>query len=231
MIFAAFLKALGQIGDARFQRVLWTGVAASLGLLAGLSWFIVRGLRWLIGDQARLPLVGDITWLSDLLNWGMIPIMLGLSIFLMVPVASAISSMFLDQVAQAVEDRHFPALPPAHPVSFIDSVVDTVSFLGVMVLANLVALFLYIILAPFAPFIFWGLNGFLLGREYFTLVAIRRVGRIEAKRLRSVHGPRIWAAGILMALPLSIPLLNLLVPIVGAATFTHLYHKLVGRLG
>lgn len=231
MIFSSFLLALGQIGDGRFQRVLWTGVIASLGLLSVLAWGIIRGLRWLIGDTVRLPWIGDVSWLSNLLDWGLVPVMLGLSVFLMVPVASAISSMFLDQVADAVEDRHFAHLPPANPVSFTDSMIDTVSFLGVMVLANILALFLYVIFAPFAPFIFWGLNGYLLGREYFTLAAIRRVGRVEAKRLRSVHFGRIWAAGVLMALPLSIPVVNLLVPVIGAATFTHLYHRLVGRLG
>ena len=79
---------------------------------------------------------------------------------------------------------------------------------------------------PFALFIFWGLNGFLLGREYFTLAAMRRVGRAQAKVLRKRYAWRIWAAGILMAMPLSIPLLNLVIPILGAATFTHLYHRL-----
>ena len=29
-----------------------------------------------------------------------------------------------------------------------------------------------------------------------------------------------------MAMPLSIPLLNLIIPILGAAAFTHLYHRI-----
>lgn len=36
----------------------------------------------------------------------------------------------------------------------------------------------------------------------------------------------IWGAGIVMALPLTIPGLNLLIPVLGAASFTHLYHRL-----
>ena len=98
---------------------------------------------------------------------------------------------------------------------------------GVLVGANILALVLYALFAPAAVFIFWGVNGFLLGREYFTLAAIRRVGRTEAKRLRGKHGLTIWAAGVLMAIPLSVPLLNLVIPILGAATFTHLFHQLV----
>ena len=58
------------------------------------------------------------------------------------------------------------------------------------------------------------------------LAAMRRVGRAGAKELRRAHTGTIWLAGTLMAIPLSIPLVNLLIPIIGAATFTHLYHNL-----
>ncbi|MEM8978481.1 MAG: EI24 domain-containing protein, partial [Pseudomonadota bacterium] len=93
-------------------------------------------------------------------------------------------------------------------------------------LVYLLALVLYVIFLPFAPIIFWGLNGFLLGREYFHLVAVRRVGLAEARRLRKLHFASIWAAGTLMAVPLSVPLLNLVIPIFGVATFTHIFHRL-----
>ena len=58
-------------------------------------------------------------------------------------------------------------------------------FLGVLIFANIVALALYAFFTPFAPFIFWGLNGFLLGREYFQLAAMRRLGREGARLGRS----------------------------------------------
>ena len=60
-------------------------------------------------------------------------LMLVLSVFLMVPVASAITSMFLDEVAAAVEARHYPHLPPVPGVPFYDSVKDTLNFLGVII--------------------------------------------------------------------------------------------------
>ena len=99
----------------------------------------------------------------------------------------------------------------------------------VLILANILALVLYLIFAPLAPFIFYLMNGFLLGREYFTLVAMRRIGRQNAKAARKRHMATIWTAGTLMAIPLSIPILNLLIPIFGAATFTHIYHGLAEK--
>ncbi|MCR9126614.1 MAG: EI24 domain-containing protein [Rhodobacteraceae bacterium] len=226
MILAAFLKALGQIGDPRFRRVLGLGILLALGLLIGAS----AGLLWLLdralGEEITLPLLGQVAWLDDLLGWSSALAMLVLSVFLMIPVASAITSMMLDQVAQAVEDRHYPHLPPAAPVPITDVLRDTAGFLAVLVAANLAAIVLYLLFAPAALLIFWAVNGFLLGREYFTLVAMRRLGRDAARQLRRTHAGRIWLAGTLMAVPLTLPILNLIVPILGAATFTHIFHRL-----
>ena len=226
MILTSFFAALQQMTDPRFRRVLLLGIGLTVLLLVGISAVFIWLVGGLFGDVISLPLIGEVTWVDNVASWGAAVLIGVLSIFLMVPVASAITSMFLDTVAQAVEDAHFPQLPPAQNVPLHDAVVDTISFLGVLILANLLALVLYLIFAPAAPLIFWALNGFLLGREYFTLAAIRRVGRQGAKKLRSRHALTIWAAGFLMAIPLTVPLLNLLIPILGAATFTHLFHRL-----
>ncbi|WP_146586564.1 EI24 domain-containing protein [Puniceibacterium confluentis] len=229
MILGAFFKAVGQIDDPRFRRVLMLGIALTLALLVGAYAGFIGLIHWLVGEDATLPILGPVTWLNDLLSWGSLFFMLFLSVFLMVPVASAITSMFLEDVADAVEDRHYPNLPPVTRVPFREALRDTVSFLGVLIGANVLALILYVFFAPAALFIFWGLNGFLLGREYFTLAAMRRVGREGAKQLRRKHMLTIWIAGVLMAMPLSVPLMNLVIPILGAATFTHLFHQLWQR--
>lgn len=226
IIINSFLMALGQIGDARFRKVLLLGVGLTFVLLiaayAGFLWLI----NALVGEQVTLPILGEVTWISDLLSVSSFLLMIVLSVFLMVPVASAITSMFLDEVAQAVEDKHYPSLPSVPHIPIAEALRDTLSFLGVLVVANLLALILYVIFSPLAPIIFWAMNGFLLGREYFSLAAMRRLGREGARQLRSKHSATIWIAGILMAVPLSIPLVNLLIPILGAATFTHIYHGL-----
>ena len=226
LIFSSFFDALGQFSDPRFRRVLFIGIALTLALLIGATAGLVYLVDWLIGDSLNVPLVGEITWFDDILSFSSLLLMLVLSVFLMVPVASAITSLFLEDVAQAVEDEHYPRLPEAQGLPFADALRDTINFLGVIVAANLLALLLYVLLPVANILIFWALNGFLLGREYFTLVAARRGGRQRAKELRRDHAGTIWVAGTLMAMPLSIPLLNLVIPILGAATFTHLYHRL-----
>jgi uncharacterized protein involved in cysteine biosynthesis len=229
MIFSSFFKAIAQADDPRFRKVLFLGIALTLALLVAVYAAFLWLLQSLAGDTATLPLIGEVTWIDDLLGWSSLGLMLILSIFLMVPVASAITSMFLDEVAQAVEDRHYPSLPEIPKLPLWDAVRDTVNFLGVIIAANVVALILYIPFFFAAPLIFWALNGYLLGMEYFQLAAMRRVGRAQAKAMRKRHRWTIWGAGILMALPLSIPLVNLLIPIFGAATFTHIFHRVQAR--
>lgn len=221
--------ALGQVGDPRFRRVLMLGVALTLALLVA----FYAAFLWLIGDftsgTLTLPVVGEVTWLGDLLGWASFFLVVFFSMFLMIPVASAITSLFLEDVADAVEAEHYPDLPPAPRVPFAEGLRETVGFLLLLVGANLVAFLLYVMMPPLAPLIFYGLNGYLLGREYFQIAALRREGRAGAKALRRRHRGQIWLAGCVMAVPLSIPILNLLVPVLGAAMFTHTYHRLAAR--
>lgn len=231
MIIGDFLKALGQLGDPRFRRVLALGVLLTLALLFGVYAVFLGIVNWLTPDTVTLPWLGEITWVDDLVSWGSIVLMFFLSIFLMMPVASAFTGLFLEDVAEAVEARHYPELEIPARASFVEAMMDSVTFLGVLIAANLLALVLYLVFPPFAPFIFWALNGYLLGREYFQLSAMRWLGRAGAKEMRRRHIGQIWLAGGLMAVPLSIPLVNLLVPILGAATFTHLFHRIRARNG
>ena len=229
MIFLDFLKALRQMNDGAFRRVLWLGLGLTLALFVG----IYAGYLWLVDTFADgplvLPFVGEVTWIGSLLSWGGLGVMVLMSVFLMIPVASAITSFFLEDVADAVEAEHYPDLMPAPRVPLTDALIDTVTFFGVLVGANIAAFAAYIFFPFLAVPIFFALNGYLLGREYFTIAAMRREGRDRARALRRDNRGEIWMAGVMMALPLTVPILNLFIPILGAATFTHLYHRVAAR--
>jgi len=226
MIFNDFRKALAQLSDPQFRRVLWMGIGLTFLLLIAIYALLMFAIQTVTGDTTTLPFIGEVTWFGDLLGWAGLVIMIIASWILMIPVASAITSLFLDDVAQAVEDVYYPGLPSVARVPFFDGLRDTVNFLGVLIGANILAFGAYFLLPFAAVFIFFALNGFLLGREYFQLVAVRHLGMNGAKALRAKHRREVWLAGCLMALPLGIPLLNLVIPILGAATFTHLFHRL-----
>lgn len=229
VIFIAFGKALGQLGDPRFRRVLWLGMLLALALLIGIYALALAAFEAFIPGEISIPGIGPVGGLDTLLSFGSIILMLVMSVFLMVPVASAFSGLFLEDVAQAVEARHYPDLPPAPPVPLFDSLIDSANFIGLLVAVNLLSLLLFAVAGPLVPVVFWAVNGWLLGREYFTLVAMRRLGRDGAKALRARHRGTIWLAGVLMAAPLSLPLVNLVIPVLGVATFTHIFQGLERR--
>lgn len=226
-MFSDFSKALGQLTDHRFRAVLMKGIGLTFALLIVIYMAFVWGVGLLLPDEMNLPVIGVFS-VNLALSIGSFFLMIGLSVFLMVPVASAFTGIFLEEVSDAVEDRHYPNLPAVEPMGIGEIITDSLAFFGVIIFANIIALVLYFALNLAAPLIFWALNGFLLGREYFQMVAMRRLGREGAKAARKRHMPQIWIAGILMAIPLTIPLVNLLVPILGAATFTHMFMRLEG---
>lgn len=226
MILNAVLKAIGQMTDRRFLGVLALGLGLTLALLIGFYVAFVALIGWLLPNSFSLPWIGEIALSGALIGWVGVPLFLLLSAVLMVPVASAFTGIFLDRIADAVEARHYPDLPPAHPIGMIEGLRDSTRFLGIVLGVNLVALVAYLIFAPIAPLLFWGVNGYLLGREYGQMVALRRHDGRGARAFRKAHAGRFFLAGVMMAVPLSIPVVNLIVPILGAATFTHLAHML-----
>lgn len=219
-------RALAQIGDPRFVRVLLRALVLTVVALALVFWAAVLGLGWVLPDTVTLPWIGPVGFLDSLAFWAAVAAMLVLSIVLMVPTAAAVVGFFLDDVVDAVEARHYPGLPAARELGFAQQVTDAVRFLGLVVVANIAALAIYFLVPPLAPVIFWLVNGFLLGREYFQLVAMRRLSREEASAIGRRHFWRVWVAGTAMAIPLSVPILNLVVPILGVAVFTHQVHRL-----
>ena len=226
MILSDFLKSVAQFDDPKFRRVLWRGMGLTIALLIAACLLVNFGINQLLSSAWAANLIGDQSWLGSLINIGGVLFTIALSIWLMVPVTSAIIALFLDEVAQAVEARHYPHLPKQTATKLQDQILVGIRFLGILLLANIGALILSMILPLLAPFVFWATNGYLMGREYFQMAAMRRMPRAQAQELYQRHQGSIWTAGILMAIPMSIPLVGLFIPILGAATFTHQFERL-----
>ena len=226
MILSDFLKSVAQFDDPKFRRVLWRGMGLTIALLIAACLLVNFGINQLLSSAWAANMIGDQSWLGALINVGGVLFTIALSIWLMVPVTSAIIALFLDEVAQAVEARHYPHLPKQTATKLQDQILVGIRFLGILLLANIGALILSMIVPLLAPFVFWATNGYLMGREYFQMAAMRRMPRAQAQELFQRHQGSIWTAGILMAIPMSIPLVGLFIPILGAAAFTHQFERL-----
>lgn len=229
MILRAYALAFAQAGDPAFRRVILLGLGLALALLFAMYAGLLLVIDLFTPEAITLPLAGEVRGLGTLLSLGSLVFMLGLSVFLMAPVASAFTGLFLDDVADAVEARHFPHLARAPRAGLWVALVDSLRYFALLVGLNLLGMILFAVSGGLGIVGLWAINGFLLSREYFTMVALRRLSPEVAAGLRRAWRGRLWLAGIVLAVPLSVPLLNLLVPVLGAAAFTHLFHAIVAR--
>ena len=139
--------------------------------------------------------------------------------------ATYFAGIFLDEIAEAVEARHYPDDPSGIALPLSRSLVMALKFFGLVLAANFVALILVLFLG-FGVLIFFIVNGYLLGREYFQFAALRHTSSLRAEELRQQHGFQIFLAGLVIAALLAIPIVNLTTPILAAALMVHIYKNL-----
>ena len=213
-MFGAFAKGIGQLGDQPTRRLLWISIGLAIAVFMVL-WVLVG---WLLSATA----VSEIGWIEsivDTLGW----IATLLFTWLLFPaVVSAGIGFLLDRVADCVEARHYSHLPPARDIGVGEVIVTTAKFLAVLVALNLLTM-VFLLFPPVFPFVFYAVNGYLLSREYFELVASRRLDPADALRLRKAHGGTLFVAGIVIAFLLTVPIVNLLAPIIATAAMVHLF--------
>lgn len=215
-MFDAFFKTLGQLPTAPFQRVLWLSIAGSLATAIAL-WFALNttlnhtdfiGLAWL-------------DWIADILGSLAAVVLL---ILLLPAFVGLIASFMLESICRAVEARHYPHLPDARAQSIMEAVIIGLRFAAILIVLNILLLPL-IFFPPVYFVVGWALNGYLLGREFFELVACRRLVPTEIRTLRRKHRLSTMAAGLVIAVVAVIPIVNLILPLFGTAFMLHTFQR------
>ncbi|HVM81184.1 MAG TPA: EI24 domain-containing protein [Stellaceae bacterium] len=156
---------------------------------------------------------------------------LGLAWLIFPGVATTILSLFLEPVLRRLERQHYPALPPALGMPLGAALVSGLRLLGLTIALNLLALPIYLLIPAINLLLFYLLNGYLLGREYFDLVALRRLDGVAAGALWRERRGRWLLAGTAIAALLSLPVVNLAAPLVAAALMLHLVTEAAGFAG
>lgn len=220
-LFSPLARALGQLDDRVFLGVLAQSLAFSalmfLGLHAASVWIVHGLLDW----------NGPLAWVADVLGSVGASI---LAMWLFLPLAAVIGTLFLDRIARAVERRHYPWLPPAAGASVAAQVWDGVALGLRILLLNLLALLLVVLLPGIGLFFGWAIAAYGIGRGLFVAVAMRRMPR-GAAELVYRHGRWvILGQGALMALAATVPLLNLLIPVIGTAAMVHVLDRAIGGM-
>ncbi|HET9715942.1 MAG TPA: sulfate transporter family protein [Pseudolabrys sp.] len=231
MIDAA-IKAFSQMLSPALRRVLLKAVGLALVVIAVLGIVLHRLLSaWAASGAAWAEQASGVAphaaWAA--LAW-VVSVIAGLGIitgalFLMPAVSAFVGSFFVDEVAEAVEREHYPAQPVGRALPFIPAIVEGIKFAGLAVLVYLCAL-PFVLFAGIGIVILFLANAYLLGREYFELAAMRFRPKAEAKMLRKSNAMYVFAAGIVIAAFVSIPIVSLTTPVFAMAFMVHVHKKL-----
>ncbi|MGE5147719.1 MAG: EI24 domain-containing protein [Candidatus Eiseniibacteriota bacterium] len=214
-MFSALTKAFGQLGDKRLNWVIWVSVGGALLVLALLFWLVAPFITHTVFFQ--------LSWLNYLAEAAAGIGTILVAWFLFPALVTLVASTLLEYVSRAVEARHYPDLPKPRDQPISEILIYTLKFTGLVLLVNILVLPLYLLFPGLNFILSWAINGYLLGREYFEMVAMRRMLLPEAKALRRQHGGRCFAGGVIIAIMMTIPILNLIAPVVATAFMTHIF--------
>lgn len=215
-MISAAIRALEDVMSRKFRSILWKSIGLTVLLFVG----IFVGLEIVLSMLTAVPW----PWLSTILA-----VAAGLGIFaamffLIAPVTAVFAGLFLDEIAEVVELRDYPYDPPGNPLSATTAILIALQFGTLVLLINLILL----------PTLFFGIGAFLmvianayfLGREYFSMIAMRHLPVREANALRKENMGRIFAAGLIPAGLVLIPFVNILVPLFSTSYFVHIFKKI-----
>lgn len=211
MIEAAF-RAFAALAAPELRSVVLKSLFLTLLLFA----LILAGVVFTLASLMVLPW----PWLETIVEIAAGAGVLLALVLLMGPVTAMFAGLFLDAVADSIEARDFPNDPPGTALSGVAAALIGLKFMAAVLAANLAVL----------PFFLFGIgavgwlaaNSYLLGREYFTMVASRYLPAADAEAMRKANAFRITAAGVAPALLSAIPFANIVTPVFSTACFVYL---------
>ena len=215
-MIADALDTFAQIFSPPFRNVMWK----SLGLTAA-----ILALAGIALDRLALSFVHvGPPWLNLLLS---IVLALGLVaglVFLAAPTVSLVATFYLDDIAALVEQTVDPNGPKGRPLPLAPSLAMGLRFAVLSIVVNVVVLALTIFTGVGLA-AFFVLNGYLLGREFFELAAMRHVSAAQARSLFHRHWYEVFLAGVIVSALVAVPVLNLLTPLFATAFLTRVYKR------
>ncbi|MDF1685623.1 MAG: EI24 domain-containing protein [Parvibaculaceae bacterium] len=215
-MFSLAYKAFAETFSPPFRKVLWRSLGMTLVLMT------ILGAGGYYGIQ-EIPHL-SYEWANGLIEIVAAAFLVIALFFLAIPVTTLFAGLYLEEVAAVVEEIDYPQDAAGTDQPFFPSLWVAIKFTTLLIGLNILILPL-IFVPPLYPIVAWGLNAYLLSREYFELVALRHMSEKEAAALRQSRGIRIWASGLIVAGFAAIPILNLFTPLFGTAYMVHIFKK------
>jgi uncharacterized protein involved in cysteine biosynthesis len=213
----AFAAILGGLKDVIFGRLTLLAlanlvVAATVTALAAGA--LIRYLLPLIPEGGG--------WLGYLFTAGEViagAAVVVLAIALSPAISMVVGGVLFDFAAEQVEKKI--GAPKARAVPLHEGVLNGVRIALPALALNLIAIPFYFV-PVINAIVFYGLNGFLMGREYATITAARHMTYAEAVALRKRNGLSVFLVG------LACSVIPFVAPLVGASAMSRLVQSIRG---
>lgn len=216
----ALALSFSQLGDPAIIRVLVKSLLVTLVIFVALGALLLTGLY-------NALLAYEVAWSAEMsaLVAILFTVIAGWLLFRFV--ALFVLQFFAEDVVRAVEAMHYPQeASAARTLSFAEETAKGLKSTLRALLANLLALPFAIVLlftGIGTAALFWAVNGWLLGRELQDMVWLRH--RKDTHEIAPMGKSDRFLLGGAVAGLLMVPFVNLLAPVLGAASATHMVHR------
>ncbi len=216
----ALALSASQLGDPAILVVLFKSLLITLGIFVGLGFLVYTGLVAGFDYLGWDPVGG-----ASALLTAFVMVLAGWLLFRLV--ALFVLQFFAEEVVRAVEAKHYPdAASAARSLSFAEEFRNGIRASLRALLVNLAALpfaIMLLVTGIGTALLFWAVNAFLLGRELQDMVWLRH--KVDESELAPLGQANRFMLGGAVAGLLLVPFANLLAPVIGAASATHLVHR------
>lgn len=228
MSFLDVLKAsLREILAPEFRALLLRTLLLAFALLLVIGGLLAWAFQaFVLNGAPVLALAEAYPWARGLILFlggvGFLAVMFAITL----PILRFVAGRFAGEIAEIVE-KHQEATLPAR-ANAEESPLDTARFAVRTWMFNL-ALLPIAIIPVIGPIILFGVNGYLVGREYYAMASNRYRDPPETEARRKRRRLVVWGGGVVIAVLSSIPLANLLAPSFGVALMLHLDRRYMGE--
>ena len=224
----SYLKTFQQLNDPKILKALLFATLLTIGAIILALVFgatILDAIMNHFSDTLESWLGKGETWFYGIAQFLGGSLILVLCYFLFAGIHGAFVGIFIDDILDSIQQRHFPETPWNKAPSLMTSCFFSMRILLLTLGLNIIASPLLVLgwfIPPLGLSLQVILNGYILGKEYGQIVEFRIPNDSSSSQT-----PKYFLNGILASLLWIVPILNFLAPILlaGSVLHTRMEHK------
>ena len=219
-MFKMIRTSILDLFDSNIRLVFLKTVSISVIAILGVALLI-----WWFFNSVQLF---ELDFLNKIMSWAIGVIVFIIASAVLGPVMIAIGGIYSEEIAHHVEKKHYPNRLGHRIVGIAESIRTGGRLLFRCLIVNILLTPIYIV-GGFFPIIsvliFLGVNGYILSRELFEIVASRHLERDDRDLFWKANRGGSMFIGVAIICLSTIPLLNLISAMLGMIMTTHFFQN------